>query len=87
MKNLLVAMGQRLDALDVDERRDQGEGEGEARHVQPEDRLPEEVARLLASSTVKAGDAGRQRDARRARSSTTAASPSSASPSIATSGA
>ena len=80
------SMGQRLDGADLDERRDQGQGQGQARHLQPQDRLSQEVARLLGAQDRRRRR-GRQRAARSPSSSTTAGSPSSASRSIATSGA
>ena len=50
-----TAMGERLEDARLDGRRDEGRGAGEARHVRPEDRLPDEVARLLRRSTSTRG--------------------------------
>ena len=47
VKNLLLAMGDTIRGLDVDGAADEGEGPGEARDLQPEDRLPRQVEGLL----------------------------------------
>ena len=67
VKNLLAAMGDTIRQPRLDERRDQGEGAGEARHLQSEDRLSRQVEGLQpASRSRRDRTVGRTSIARRA---------------------
>ena len=56
VKNLLLAMGDTIRELDLDERHHEGEGAREARHLQPQDRLPRQMEGLQCASSRAATD-------------------------------
>ena len=65
VENVIAAYRQSFRKLHVDEPGDQAEGPGQAGHLQPEDRLSEEMARLLGARNPP-----RRPDRQRARAAT-----------------